>query len=231
MPVPFIDALITGRDTSEVVRDQIAAILLREVQNQRALALVAEPPEDPDEWMLRIFLERSNPWEEWLEDSPEDTFPIVNVWLDNVSYDPSGSNIVERQKATGVFNIDCYGYGVASDVIGGGHAPGDQGAAIECQRALRLCRRILMAGTYTYLGLQGYVWRRFTQSATFFQPQIDGRAVQQIQGARLALAVDFNEFSPQVHGPGLEALVAQVERRETGELYFTAQWGQESAPP
>ena len=86
-----------------------------------------------------------------------------------------------------------------------------------------------MAATYTYLGLRGLVWRRFPQSASFFQPQIDGRSVQQVAGARFALAVEFNEFAPQVHGLPLEEVVATVGRKQTGEIYFVAQWGESSA--
>lgn len=228
MPVPLIDTLIEGRDGSELVRDQIAAILLRESESQQQLAIAQG--KDPLPWMLRVYLERSNPWADWIDlpettEMPAKAHPIVNVWLDNITYDPAASNVVERQKATGLFQIDCYGYGVAADDTIG-HVAGDESAAIEAQRVLRLCRQILMAATYTYLGLRGLVWRRFPQSASFFQPQIDGRSVQQVQAARLTLAVDFNEFSPQVHGPSLEELVATVRRKETGEIYFVAQWGE-----
>lgn len=227
MTVPAIDTLIEGRDGSELVRDQIAAILLLESESQQQLAMTAG--QNPDGWKLRVFLERSNPWADWIDlpettENPTRTFPLVNVWLDNMSYDPAASNVVERQKATGLFQIDCYGYGVSGDDAAG-HVAGDEAAAFEAQRAVRLCRRILMAATYAYLGLRGLVWRRFPQGVTFFQPQIDGRSVQQVQAARLSLAVDFNEFSPQVHGPSLEELVATVRRKETGEIYFVAQWG------
>lgn len=231
MPVPPIDTLIEGRDGSELVRDQIAAILLRETESQQRFAIAAG--KDPDEWTLRVYLERTNPWADWIDlpettETPVKAYPIVNVWLDNITYDLKTSNVVERQNATGLYQIDCYGYGVSADDASG-HIAGDETAALEVQRALRLCRRILMAATYTYLGLRGLVWRRFTQSASFFQPQIDGRSVQQVQGARLTLAVDFNEFSPQVHGLPLEEMVATVGRKQTGEIYFVAQWGE--SPP
>jgi hypothetical protein len=62
---------------------------------------------------------------------------------------------------------------------------------------VRLARNIIMAGAYTYLGLRGLVWKRFPQSISMFQPQIENRAVQRVVGARLALQVHFNEFSPQ----------------------------------
>lgn len=223
----MIDALITGRDSSEIVRDQIAAILVNESASQQAFALAAVPPADPDDYKLRVFVERTNPWAEWIEspeEEPERRFPIINVWVDSINYDMASSNVVERQKATVIYNIDCYGYGVAEDDPTGGHSPSDEQAAFEAQRAARLVRRILMAATYTYLDLRGMVWRRWPQNMTFFQPQIDARPVSRVQAARLAFQVEMNEWSPQVHGAPLEALVATVKRSPTGEVYFVAEY-------
>ena len=215
--------LIDKQDSFEIVRDQIAAILLTEITSQIALATTAGKP-NPDDWKLRIFTERANPWEQFLPDPVADTSPLVNVWYDNSSFDPKGSNTFERQKADGVFNIDCYGYGISADDGGSGHIPGDRAAALEVQKALRLVRNILMAAEYTYLGLHGLVWRRWPQSATVFQPQLDGQAVQNIVGARLALRVGFNEFSPQVTSENLEFVAIEVFRQETGELYLEAHY-------
>ena len=45
---------------------------------------------DPADWKLRIFTERSNPWEEWLNiDADTDTSPVVNVWFDTSTFDQS----------------------------------------------------------------------------------------------------------------------------------------------
>jgi hypothetical protein len=224
----MIDALITGRDGSEIVRDQIAAILLNESVSQQAFALAAVPPADPDDYVLRVFVERTNPWAEWMESPEEDAsrkFPLINVWVDSITYDMASSNVVERQKASVVYNIDCYGYGLSEDdPIGGGHVAGDEQAAFEAQRAARLVRRILMAATYVYLDLRGTVWRRWPSTMTFFQPQFDARPVSHVQAARIALQVELNEWSPQVHGEPLEALVATVKRSPTGEILFVAEY-------
>lgn len=223
----MIDALITGRDSSEIVRDQIAAILFTESANQQALALAAVPPVDPDDYKLRVFVERTNPWAEWI-DSPEEEptrrFPIVNIWLDSINYEMGSSNVVERQKASVVYNIDIYGYGVAEDDPTGGHSASDEAAAVESQRAARLVRRILMAATYTYLDLRGVVWRRWPQNMTFFQPQIDKRPVSRVQAARIAFQVEMSEWSPQVHGQPLETIIATVKRSPTGEVFFIAEY-------
>jgi len=219
----MIQNLIDKQDSFEIIRDQIAAILVTEVAEQMALATAAT--KDPDDWKMRIFTERSNPWEEWLNvEVATDRSPIVNVWYDNSNFDPGASNIVERQATEAIFNIDCYGYGVSEDVVAGGHKPGDKEAALEVQKALRLVRNILMAAEYTYLGLRGLVWQRWPQSINVFQPPIDGRQAQQIVGARIAFRVKFNEFSPQFDLNTLELVSIDVLRTEDGEIVLEADY-------
>jgi len=229
MTTAQITVLTEGPDNFEIIRDQIAGILVAESEAQQALATAGG--KDPELWKLRVFAERANPLDGFQEadDGTVDSTPLVNVWFDNASFDASSSNVVERQKATGTFNIDCYGYGVSgpgvADDYAIGHQPGDEKAATEAHRALRLCRRFLMAGAWTYLGLRGTVWKRWPQSISAFQPQIDGRPAQHIVGARFSLAVDFNETSPQVVGSPLTFIAIQVKRKETGEIYLTADYG------
>lgn len=230
-----IQSLIDKRDTSEIVRDKIALILATESLSQQALAPAADPPKDPDDWKIRVFIERVNPWEEFLnegdgEEALERAFPLVNVSLDSISYDMSAGNTVERQKATAIYFLDVYGFGVAT-ADGAGHTAGDQNAAIEAQRALRLVRNIVMAGAYTYLDMRGVVWRRWPSSVQVLELPIEVRSVQQIGAVRLSLQVEFNEFSPQVEGEPLEVLSVTVNRARNDEViqtYFAAQYGEES---
>lgn len=218
MALPLIDK----QDNFEIIRDQIALILATETVAQVALATAAAKP-NPDDWKLRIFTERSNPWEQLLN-SQADRSPIVNVWFENSNFEKGASNISERQKAEGVFNIDCYGYGIAADDGGTGHTPGDKEAALQVHTALRLIRNILMASENTYLGLRGLVWQRWPQNITVFQPQIDNRTIQQIVGARLAFRVVFNEFSPQFTGSNLELVSVDVNRAEDGQILVEADY-------
>lgn len=217
----MIDALIDKQDNFEVVRDQIAAILVAETSSQQALAVQAL--KDPALWTLRVFTERSNPWEQFLNNPPVKS-PIVNVWYDNSSFVEGSSNVSERQKAEAIFNIDCYGYAVSSDNNAGGHNPGDKDAAQEVQRAIRLVRNILMAAEYTYLGKQGLVWQRWPQTITVFQPQQNDNAIQNVIAARIALRVGFSEFSPQVAPETLEFLSIDVKRTEDGEIVLEADY-------
>ncbi len=213
-----IAALLDKKDNFEIVRDQIAQILADEVSSQVNIALGLK--KNPNHYDARVFTERSNPWEQWL--NSDETLcgekPIINVWFDNATFDPNSSNISERQKTTGSFNIDCYGYGRSTDDPRGGHNAGDSSAAYEVQRALKLVRNILMAAEYTYLDLRGLVWQRWCSSITVFQPQLGERAIQNVVGARLVLNVQYNEFSPQVEPSMLCELGVEIKRAENGEV-------------
>lgn len=210
---PQILELIDKVDNVEIIRDQIAAILVVELAHQETLSGDPQPA---------VFTERSNPWDR-VSPTPA-TQPIINVWWDSSTFDESKSNVIERQKSETVYNIDCYGCSVSQDDGAAGHIPADERAAREAQRAVRLARNILMAGPYAYLGLRGLVWKRFPQTISLFQPQIDNRAGQRVVGARLALRVEFNEFSPQVAGEELETLMIDVFRKETGQLLLRAEY-------
>ena len=115
-----ITTLIDKQDNFEVIRDQIASILVIEIANQMQLAFDAGKV--ADDWKLRIFTERANPWEQWLNDQT-DRSPIINVWYDNSNFAMHKSNILERQASETVYNIDCYGYGMSEDDIGPGSHP------------------------------------------------------------------------------------------------------------
>jgi hypothetical protein len=212
-----ISTLIDKQDTFEIVRDQIAAILVNEVANQQALAVTAG--KDPALWKLRIYLERSNPWEQWLNlDDITDRSPLVSVWFDSSSVDLNASNSVRRQKFTATYNIDCYGLGVSSDDGATGQIAGDKEASFESQRAVRLVRNILMAGENTRLQLEGTVADRSASSIAAFQPELNARQAQRIIANRIRFEVSFNEFSPQVESRILETLTATVNHGDDGEV-------------
>lgn len=215
-----ISALIDKQDNFEIIRDQIASILAMEVVSQKALAVTAG--KDQADWDLRVFTERTNPWEQWLE-TTDRLPPIVNVWYDSSTFQLAGSNLSQRQSTEGTFNIDCYGRGVAEDITAGGHIPGDQRAAADVQRALMLVRNILMASEYRELAFPpGNISQRWPQSIVMFQPQFDGIAVQRVIAARISLQVKFNEFSPQQTEGQLCFLNIDVTRADNGEILFEA---------
>jgi hypothetical protein len=225
--VAQITTLIDKQDTAEIIRDEIAAILADELANQQALATAAA--KDPRLWTIRVFLERSAPWQEYLDPdgTPQiDLPPLVNVTLDALNYNANQSGSVDKQHCSATFHLDVYAAGISENDFSGGHTPGDRRAAVEAQRAVKLIRNILMAGQFTYLGIpfRGIVGSRRFGSIAFFQPQIDARAVQNIVAARMTFEVDFNEFSPQYQPELLELVSVTVKRTGTGEILATADY-------
>lgn len=223
MTIQVLQSLIDKTDNFEIVGDQIAAILVVEVANQMALATAAA--EDPNDYKLRVYRERVAPWSvvRGPPEPPADVSPIVNVWFDTQSTLENASDVSGRQRVEAVYNIDCYGYGISSE-SGAGHVPGDQAAAREAHRAMRLVRNIIMASINTYLQLRGTVGQRMITSLTVFQPQSGNQPVENIVGARLALRVLLNETSPQTVGGTLETLAMTVRRAEDGEIVLQAQY-------
>jgi hypothetical protein len=224
----MIPLLIDKQDTVEVVRDQLGAILASEAESQRALAVTAG--KDPAEWTFRTFIERSNPWAEFL-DATQPQPPVINVTLESADYQMPGSTIVGAFIGTSaLFNIDCYGHGMGSDDPSEeGHTASDKMGCIEALRAARFVRNVLMSAEYIYLGLRGtdkekWVHRRWIDGITVLQPALEGREIQQVVAARLALRVEFNEFAPQHAGVDLEGVTATVKRRRTGEVYFVGEY-------
>ena len=222
-----IDSLIDKEDNFEIIRDQIAAILAVETDNQEKLAEAANK-KNPKLWKFRVFTERANPIEEYRDIDPSSTIddsPIVNIWYDNGSFPMNRGNPLEKQVAGSVYNVDCYGVGFSGDNPGGGHFLGDKEAAIEAQRAVRLVRNIIMNPLYAYLALtRGIVGLRWPQNITVFQPQIDGRPVSHVVGARIALRVDHIETVAQPTTVALEELGVTVKRTEDGEIVLEADY-------
>ena len=218
----LIPDLIDREDTFEIVRNKIALILITESANQVALATTEGKP-NPQLWELKVYTERSNPWEQFLNNTAART-PIVNVWFDSSNFNPSASNVIERQATEAIYNIDIYGFGL-SQADGAGHKAGDKDAALEMARAVRLVRSILMAAQYTYLDLaRGTVWRRWVRSITAMQPQIDAQTVQQVVAARISFVVEFNEYAPQFTPETLETLALDIHRALDDALIAQAEY-------
>ena len=78
-----IKDLLQFPDGFELVRDQIAAILATEIAEQQALATAAG--EDPDDYKAITFLERHDPFDQYVDPGTSRTFPIVNVWFDSLT--------------------------------------------------------------------------------------------------------------------------------------------------
>jgi hypothetical protein len=218
--VAKILTLITKVDNIEVVRDQIAAAVLVESENQQLLA--TQQAIDARPWVLRVFTEASNPWEQFRAapdakkgEEPVDFSPIVNVWFDQAVTDRAASSQVNRKKVDGTFQIDCYGYGVSSS-SGDGQTAGDTSAALEAQRAARLVRNILESAHYVNLGLTKLVGDRVVQTIQSMQLPQGAQQAQHVVCVRLTLNASFNEFSPQYDGQPYEGATVTLTRDPSG---------------
>jgi len=198
----MIDVLIDKKDNVEIIGLKIADILATEVSNQMSLA--SNAGKNQTQWKMRIFYERANPWEVFLNEQT-DFSPIVNVTMENTNFIANQSDPVKSQKAETIFNVDVYGFGVAS-VDGSGHESGDKAAALKCLQGMRLVRNILMSANYTYLGMRGVVEQRFPNSIQLFQPQLDNLQMQHVHAGRLSLSVKYNEHAPQFTPTNLETV-------------------------
>ena len=222
--IPF---LVNKTDTFELVRDNIAGIIFCNSEQQQILA--AADGEDPELWKLQVYTEASDPFEKWLNlDSGEqnqdpDLSPIVNVWFESSTFPEAKGNIVKKQHATGIYNIDIYGLGFSQDNQSGGHVSGDKLAALECQRAVRLVRNFLMAAENAYLQLRGLIGQRWIQNISSFQPRLGEVPVQNILGMRIAFRVEFIETSPQVVGEDLEEIGIELKKDDSGQITTVAE--------
>ncbi len=223
-----LQALIDKVDTLELVRDQIAAIILAESLNQQALALVAG--KNPQSWALRVFLERNgNCWHYFTatEDGDDDASsidprPIVNVWHSHTAYDRKRSPPSGPQMATAVYHIDIYGCGIATQTSRG-HDSGEMLAALEVERAYRLIRNTLISPINENLQMLGTVGDRWILSfkvGPVNTADSDKPRVEHVGVGRVELEVSFLEYAPEYEGVTIEAIAGTVKRAGNGEIYF-----------
>ena len=203
----MINTLIDKSDTFDVVRDKIAQILANETENQKALAVDAG--KNPKLWDLKVFTERSSNWDDC---KPGEI--IVNVWFESDSMDERSSDTINRQAMRGIFNIDVIGFGHSKSGVSG-----DELAVREATRGMMLVRNIIMSDIYTYLDMRGVVGGRKPINRSFFQPASNNKTATHAMGARLALEVSYNEFSPEQTPSGfLKFLSVKITKAETGQV-------------
>ena len=185
--------LINKTDYFEQIRDKIATILATNTALQQALAVIGSL--DPAPYKFRVYAERSNPWDVFLNEE-DDLSAVANVYFDSTNFDLNRSNLSTRQTTTSRINVDIFAYAETEETQAG-HDPGDEAASRNVQAAARQVRNILMHDDNTYLGLQGVVSKRWVSSITAFMMPTATPAIQKIKGVRLAVDVDHNETVSQ----------------------------------
>lgn len=213
----LITTLIDKQDSNELVRDQIAAILAVEVANQRTLAIA--DGKDPDDYSFSVYIERSKLWE-------SGEMPLVNVLFDNDRFDNRNSNMLDRQRATGTFYIDCYAKKNTTD-----DNEGDELSSKEADRIARLVRNIIMSNEYFQLALghrelgvgNNIVSRRYVMRREKFQPDIRNEAYENIIACRVMVEVEYDEFSPQTETEDFELLIHSCKRSDDDKVLFVTE--------
>ena len=204
--VKVLDNRITETLAVALVRDQIVAILLAELANQRTLAIADSDPPTPFE--IGITREKTIPW------NTEADFPLCNVSYDTGNVLTSASPATSDQKGDHFYNLDIY-VSVPTEDSGGTGLQGDEGSAIEGVRVAGIIYFIIMAGLNTRLQLRGIVGHRIIREILPFQPTFGDNPLEHVSAFRLRLEVRHGEAVPQLTGNPLEGLDLTLKRSDT----------------
>jgi len=166
MSEPLIAELIETPDNVEAVRDQIAAILSLELQNQFEKAEQEGKPNAAD-YDIDIYAENSRPYDTAGDD---EMVSLVNIVLQEITVPHSNPRIGD-QKEQAIFHVYCIANGNTT-----GDFRDDKSATFRAWKIMRLVRRILMSEPYAYLGM-----RKIVTSRTFTKMEAGTPNVQQAQ--------------------------------------------------
>lgn len=199
---PAVSELISTPDNIEIIRDQVAALLALDLENQHRLAVEAGDP-NAEDYNAAVFVENDDPLQYVDSDTPgANPFPCLNVSLDST----------EQEKGTASVNTSRMNATILVDVYAAGNADGggDFGtsAALKAWKTARLARNILRAEANTYLRLRGVVGRvsfRF-QSGEPNKPQ----SAIRVRMVRITLGVDYVEGVPMSPSDSLEVVAARI---------------------
>lgn len=203
---PAYTKLQSEPDNIEVIREQIAALLVLDLKEQYRLAKEAEDPNKKD-YDVSVFVEKDNPIQ--FVEKAENPFPLVNVSLE--SAEQAGSTAtVNRQSMTATFYVDVYATGNADSLEDKGMK-----ASMKAWKTARLVRRILRAETNTYLRLRGIVGG-VSLSFQSGEPA-DVQSAIRVKMVRVTAKVDYTENVEITSGPGIE-VISMTVKDDTGEV-------------
>jgi len=207
MSEPLITELIDAPANAEKVRDQIAAVLSLELQNQYRLAK-ENAAEGAEDYNVKIFVDNSRPYDA----ATNERISIINITLQDITV-PRSNPRIGNQKTQGVFDIYCIANGNrAADFYD------DKDAAARAWKIMRLVWRIIMSEPYTYLGMRGTVTHRTFTKLEAGTP--NEQSAQSIAVIRAPLEVHFAEgffAGPTLEYEGYDFEVIPV----TGQIVAT----------
>lgn len=196
--------LLCEPDAIEVIRDEVAAILAVELDNQYRLAREEDDPH-ADDYNVSVYVDNDDVMQ--LVSDEETPFPFINVSLASAEVE-SGSTVVNRRRMSATFYIDAYATG---NQIGTAEAA--SGASLKAWKLARFVRNILHAENYLNLNLKDVVqWRNIER---YEQGTVDaGQAAVRAKVVRMTLKVIYWDFVKV--NEGLPLAQAEVEISESG---------------
>ena len=175
-----INELLERPDTVEIIRDQIAAILSLELQNQSALA--EKHGKNKSDFDIKVYNENARPY----DNTSGERLYSINVVLQEIKVPLSNSRIHD-QKEIATFHIYCI-----ADGNNTGDFRDDRSATFRAWKLMRFVRRILMSEQYTYLDMRKLVTSRtFTKMEAGSPGLVAANAITVIKAS---FEVQFIEF-------------------------------------
>jgi hypothetical protein len=211
-----INYLLSELDNIEIIRNQTAAILKIETENQYSLALESGAPDKRD-YKIPVYVEKARPWDITGETADQAPFPLINILLTDIKQEAHPGSAVNEKKYTGTFFIDCYGCGnisIDNEIDISDH---DSLGTIRAWKTARIARRILMSSYYTYLGLRGVVKKREIIQIATGAPQNMPESAVSVTTCRISFVVEYFEKSPQAEGVPFEGILFK-SLSDTGEI-------------
>jgi hypothetical protein len=206
--------LLDKADNFELIRDRVASILATETAAQQQKATQAG--KDPAAYKFRVFSERTNPFESFVQGA--DVSPLINVWFSDLNFDKAKSNCVDRQQGTSTIQIDCMAYAV-STATQAGHAPGDEAASKAAHKVARLVRNIIMHDDNRTLQFShGTVARRWISTIGAFNLASQNPEAMKVKGVRLTLEVDHIETTMLADENTIEFISIDFSHTADGDL-------------
>lgn len=183
---------------SEVIRDQIGAILFVEVANQAILQPTADIK-------ATVFVER-------FAKIDRSEGAVINVTYEGyteLQKDPT------MQKNRYTFNVDCYHSGITTP-----SERGDTKAMRNMQKLLGICRAILNDSQYKTLAFDPpFIGWRSCNAAKIQTPQEAPGALSMVMG-RCVIQVDATQSEGTVGGVKVNSWITQVKLEETEKGYI-----------
>jgi len=202
-----LTTLFKTQDNAEKIRDQIAAILKLEFENQKALANNDPHIENKNDFDISVYLENTRPWELTGNSAGKSPFPLVNVCLNEITEEHNSGGTSGLIKYKGSYCIDCYACGNFIENENEDDVTLDDSlSTFRAWQTARITRNILMSGFYTYLGMQSIVRRRRISKITTIIPNGLSEAALAVTACRIFFEVDFQEDSLQAKGVDFEEI-------------------------